>query len=499
MTIEYLPDESHGRQQLAHGRLSTIEATALSFALIAPVMAVALSSTFAATYGGQTAPLAYVLAAIATLCLAFVVMHFSRSIPSSGLAYTYVTKTLGGIPGFLSGWTYSLAWAAGTIVTSALSGIFLSSFVSNIWGANVQWYVFFVLELALVLSLAVLDVRISARFQLLATIIGASVLFIFMLAIIVKGGDAGNTLAPLNPGNAPSIHNLGLAMIYGFVAFVGFEGAAALGEETANPRRAIPRAIFGAVIVSSVFFIVIAYAMTVGFGTNHISKWTGSSAPVNDLMLRYFGKGPATVIDLMIGYDALAASLGNINLASRIMYKMSYSGVLPPQFARLQSKYRTPWVALSFIVALDFVVGTIFGIKAGPGTMIGFVALANTLGIILIYLMMALSGLVAFRLTIRRVLLIIPAIAVILSAFGFYESLNPPPAPPNNWAPYVVIAWIVIGGLVVLWLRSSKPKTLSSIGSLLEPTPDLLEPVSDHPVPQPTPAAATPGPQPQGQ
>lgn len=50
---------------------------------------------------------------------------------------------------------------------------------------------------------------------------------------------------------------IGYGMIFGFTSFIGFEAAAVLGEETREPRRAIPKAILGAVIFAGVFYILV--------------------------------------------------------------------------------------------------------------------------------------------------------------------------------------------------------------------------------------------------
>jgi amino acid transporter len=69
------------------------------------------------------------------------------------------------------------------------------------------------------------------------------------------------------PGGT-SLDTVGFAAVFGFLSFAGFEGAAALGEDTAEPRRNIPRAIGTAVLVAGAFYIVVITAQTLGFGTD---------------------------------------------------------------------------------------------------------------------------------------------------------------------------------------------------------------------------------------
>ena len=70
---------------------------------------------------------------------------------------------------------------------------------------------------------------------------------------------------------SPSSSDLGwsgimFGVLYGVLIFVGFETAANLAEETADPKRAIPRAVLLSVAVVSVFYLIAAYAQVAGFG-----------------------------------------------------------------------------------------------------------------------------------------------------------------------------------------------------------------------------------------
>src|SRR5437764_15225839 len=69
---------------LRQGALRTSDAIAQSIALLALVMGIALTTSFAAASAGAAAPLAYVVAALASLCLAYVIIRFTRRLASAG-------------------------------------------------------------------------------------------------------------------------------------------------------------------------------------------------------------------------------------------------------------------------------------------------------------------------------------------------------------------------------------------------------------------------------
>src|SRR6266702_6443561 len=89
------------------------DAIAQSIAVLALVMAIALSTSFAAQFAGAAAPLAYVVAGLGSLCLAYVVIRFTRRMASAGGLYTYISQGLNPSAGFLGGWLYGSAFAVG--------------------------------------------------------------------------------------------------------------------------------------------------------------------------------------------------------------------------------------------------------------------------------------------------------------------------------------------------------------------------------------------------
>ncbi len=68
-------------------------------------------------------------------------------------------------------------------------------------------------------------------------------------------------------------------VMLGILLFVGFEAAASIGEESADPHRSIPRALIGAVAASAAFYVLMSYAISVGLGKEAVDQGTGSTRP----------------------------------------------------------------------------------------------------------------------------------------------------------------------------------------------------------------------------
>ena len=113
-----------------------------------------------------------------------------------------------------------------------------------------------------------LGIKPSLRTGLVGLAVEMTVLTVFSMVIIVKGGAAGNTIQAFNPTQSlKGSRGLLTAVVYTIFAFVGFESATTLGDEARNPRRTIPRAVLVTTAVVGVFYVLVSYAVTIGYGS----------------------------------------------------------------------------------------------------------------------------------------------------------------------------------------------------------------------------------------
>ena len=99
-------------------------------------------------------------------------------------------------------------------------------------------------------------------------------LLVLSLTILVKGGATGLSATPFSWPSGHSSDVL-LAFSLAVLAFGGFEAAAPLAEETRDPRRNVPIAVIGAVLVSGVIYVVGSYALVTAFGVGHAGALAG--------------------------------------------------------------------------------------------------------------------------------------------------------------------------------------------------------------------------------
>ena len=422
-------EEKTPHNQLRKDVLGTYDALAQSIALLSLALSVALTTSLAAGAAGATAPLAYLLAGLGCLCLAYVFIRFARFLPSSGGTYTYIARGLGPIAGFLGGWMYSAAFTLGIAFTLTIAIVSLLPLLAAIH-ITVHWFVLYIVLLAVLFLCAFFDIRISTRSQLVLAAAGILSIFVLVVIILGKGGASGLSLTPFSIAALPNgLSGLFFAMVFGFTAFIGFEAATVLGEETVNPQRAIPRAVLSAVLVGIVFYVLVVYCFSVGYGIAHVGDWAKDQAPLDTLSNRYAGPVLTTIIDLMVALGGLMASLGTLNLTSRLVYTMGRDRGLPSVFGRTHSRYKSPWVALLFVTLLTLLLGATLGLKLGPFDFFGFLAAIATQGILLAYILVSFSAIVFFwrsemrskKPLVRILDVVLPLITIFLCGAGIFQ------------------------------------------------------------------------------
>ena len=463
--------------ELRHGILGVLDALAQSVALLSLALGVAFASSAAAGEAGIAAPFAYLIAGVGSLCLASVIIRFTRRMASAGGLYTYISRGLSPSAGFLGGWLYGSAFAVGISFVLVIGSFFMSVAMSAHTSLDWGWYPWFFVFLGGLALLAFLDIRISTRIQLVAAAVGVGAIMLLALVILLKGGDSGLSLQPLNPAKATSTSNLFLAVVLTFTGFIGFEAAAVLGEEAADPLRAIPKAILTAVLVALVYYVFVTWMMAVGFGVGNAGAWAKDPAALDTLATRYVGNWLAVIIDFSVAASGFIAALGGLHLTSRTLYAMGREGGLPRVFAWTHPRFKTPWVSIigSLVLTVILVSWLARGVWNDPFTYFAFMATTATFGILGMYILVALGGMTYFWRTratsavAYNVLwdILLPVIAIVVCGLTIYWSITPRPPKPISYSIWVALVWLGLGLLYLLVLHLRSPEKVAQFGSVL--------------------------------
>jgi amino acid transporter len=129
-----------------------------------------------------------------------------------------------------------------------------------------------------------------------------------------------------------------------FYALIGFEDSANVAEETQDPRRSFPFALFVGILIAGGIYVLVTLTASMVVPTAELAN---SDGPLLEVVRR--GSGIPTRAFSAIALLAIAnGALINMIMASRLLYGMAEERVMPPAFGRVHPRRRTPWVSIIF-------------------------------------------------------------------------------------------------------------------------------------------------------
>ena len=146
--------------------------------------------------------------------------------------------------------------------------------------------------------------------------------------------------------------------MFGFLSFAGFEAAATLGEEAADPRRAIPRAIFGVAIFGGIFYTIGTAVEMLGFGTTTkgVEAFASTSSLFGTLGSEYVTPAVGDIVTLGTTIAAIGCCLATLVAAARLVFAMSRGGVGDRRLSQVSGKSGVPAVAATAISVTTVIV-----------------------------------------------------------------------------------------------------------------------------------------------
>jgi amino acid transporter len=261
--------------------------------------------------------------------------------------------------------------------------------------------------------------------------------------------------------------------------FIGWENSAALAEETDDPRRNVPRAVFLSVGIMAVSYLLFAYSTVTGFNYN---VTTLGAAAIPFITVAHSSIGGLAIFAYLAGMTStLGALIAGTNSQARLVFNSGREGLLPSWIGRVDRVRRTPTNAIFTFVGISMVIiggWALYDVLRGKTSFlnpISFFAESSTMGTILV-LLVYLAANLALPFFIRRHrpetfnLLrhgVLPLVGAALIIVPLYYLSKPGQAAPYSWYPYVALVILVlsIGYAIVLTRRD--PTIAERVGSIV--------------------------------
>jgi amino acid transporter len=448
-------------QTLRPGAIGLAGAIMQGVTLIAPAVAALFFVPFITSQAGVTSPLAYPIGFVVTFALGFMLCELAKHMPSAGGYFTYISRTVHPRAGFLASWVFTFyVPMVGGPICGFFGYILEGELESNYGWTWFHWWMAPIVMLPLIAFIAYRGIEISTK--ALVILGGAEMLIVGTLALwgIFDPGKGGFNVSSFNPGNVANWSGFSLAVVFSIQGFTGWDGAAPLAEETADPKRNVPRAVIGSILILGVFLVLASWGITLGWGTSVIDTLPASpELPGLVLAHRFWSSGWVLVLLAMFS-SVVAVSVSANNVSTRMWYSMARAGALPKFLTKVHPVYRTPTNAIWLQFGLNCVSGILVGLWLKPD--VGFNLLTGLTLVLSVLFVYTLANYGVYRYYRHQrpedfspfTHAFVPLALTVFLAYLLYKSFNPFPASPYKYAPLIIGGWVLIG-VGVLWYMAS--------------------------------------------
>lgn len=459
---------AHAPPQLKHGVLNRFEMMGQSIANIAPTLTPALNISVVAGLAGVGSWMAYLIATVGLVFVGACISVLARRHPEAGSYFVYIGRNFGPVSGALAGWAMILAYL--TTAAAVVFGVplFLGNLLAvfHITLSNTALTVIAVLFLGSVVFAAYRDIQLSSRAALVLESVSIGIIIIITAIVIGKHGTVVDPvqldIGKIHFGAVMS------ALVFGVFSFVGFESAATLAKESANPHKNVPFAVVGSAAVAGIFFVIISYCMVMGMDDN-AGAIGGSSSPFAAMTSKAGLPWAAGVVYFAAIVSAFACALACINASSRILYSMGRYQFLHGSMGLVHKTHKTPHMAVlaSGALALILIVALL---PQGFLNAFGLTGTIATYGFVVVYFAVCITAPVdAYRNGAGSpVHILLGVLGAVLMGFVIYSSVVPFPEAPFNALPPAFLIYMLIGLVWFLMLKAKSPQVLASIANDME-------------------------------
>jgi amino acid transporter len=460
-------------QTLERGQLGLFGVIMPGLAQVAPAFNLFFTTGVMVALAGASAPLIFLISMVGMCATASSLAQFAGVYPSAGSFITYITKAIG----------TRVAVAIGVITLLgyiiAFGGIYIfvgSYIVQNVFGNSHIWGLTAITTIvygALVVAPVVVGLKFGVRITVALYVFEVVLLLALSLTILFRGGASGLSATPFSWPSGGSKDVL-LAFSLAVLAFGGFEAAAPLAEETRNPRRTVPLAVLGAVVVSGIIYVLGSYALVTAFGVGHAGSLASDANPFHTAA-KAFLPFVAPLITWVFLSSVTSSYVAANTQTSRVIFAGARGGLWSRALAGISPRFRTPAAAAVAFVAPSILIGVVSTAFTDPGTASGFLGTYGILGLIIMYLVANVALIVEWtkfrRHGIRKnpwLWVVTPIVGIVVLAIPVYGDLRPGQPSPFNTLPWLTLGLIAVGVIYALVLGAVRPRALENAPALLE-------------------------------
>jgi len=454
---------SHDEGHLRAGQLGTADLTASTVANIGPGIDFYFAFGVIAVTAGVAAPLTILAAGVAVVFLAFTVAEFTKAEPSAGSFITYVETSLGAKAGVVTAILVAVGYTVAMAGVFTMSGGMVTLTLEHYTSWNVPWEPLSLMLTVGAIWLTVRGVKLSTAVVGLAVLVQVAIMVAVCVVVLVEQ-RAVLSAVPFSPAHIKGgLAGLSAGFPLALYMLIGWENGPALAEESRDPKRTIPRALYLSIAIGTILFIFFAYATVTGFNYN-VASIGRASVPFLTMADHYLGS--VAVLAWLIGIvSVLTTLISGLNSQARMLFDGGRSGLLPAWLGHIRPPGDTPVNALLGMAAAALAIigawwllhlsGVVTG-TTGPVELYAECSTMGTIVILFVYLLTTFSLPVFMWHRHRQAFSafrhgVMPTLGALVLVIPFVELFKPGQPAPYSVFPYLAVA-VLAAAAVAAWI-----------------------------------------------
>jgi len=457
-------------------KLGLADLTASTVANIGPGIDFYFAFGVIAVTAGVAAPLTIIAAGVAVFFLAFIAAEFTKMEPSAGSFITYVETSLGPKAGVITALLITVGFTVAIAGVFTMAGGMISLTLQHYTAWNPSWVPISLVMTGAAVWLTLRGAALSTTAVGIATVVQV-VVMVAICAVVLVDQDNHLSTAPFSWSHLDhGLAGLSAGFPLALYMLIGWENSPALAEETRDPRRTVPRALYSALIFTTGLFVLFAYTTITGFHYN-TSSIGRASVPFLDLADRYLG-GAAILAWLAGIASVLSTLIAAVNSQARMIFDGGRSGLLPARLGASRPPGETPVNALLTMTVVGLAIVVVWwlchvtGLVGGSTDPVNLYAECSTMGTILVLFVYVLAALSLPVFMWRRhrdsfsVLryVAMPTLGALALAIPFAELFESGQPAPYSAFPYLAVAILIAAAAIAAYVVRRNPRAGASEG-----------------------------------
>lgn len=366
--------------------LGNWDALALGFGAMIGFSWVVLTGDWIASAGTVGAVLAMITGGVIMGVVGLTYAELTAAMPKAGGEHNFLLRGMGPRWSFVGSWAITggyIAVVAFEAVALPRTAQYLFPDLSQVplweiagYQVHLTWALVGAVAAVVITGINIFGVKLAGAAQ---TFVVAFLLIIGLM--LVLGSFTGGSATNMQPFFTGGMNGFFAVLVVVPFLFVGFDVIPQSAEEVKVPARQIGKLVVVAVLLATVWYVMTVLTTSSAMPAGEIAQADIATA---DAMGALFGTDIMAKILIAGGIAGILTSWNSLLLgASRLVYSMARSGMLPAWFSKLHPKYRTPVNALLFIGALSF-LAPFFGVS-----MLGWLVDSGAPSIVIAYILVA--------------------------------------------------------------------------------------------------------------